>query len=82
MEKWVIDRFEDNGWTVLDCINREDTKDIPRSELPKGAREGQVLFFENDAWVIDHEETASRRAMIRDRFAKLKQKSLDRRQRG
>ena len=42
MYRYVIDRFEDNGWAVLE---REDGErfDVPRFWLPFGAKEGDVL---------------------------------------
>ena len=76
--KWVIDRFEEE-WAILECIDKDETRDIPRGELPKGAREGQVLLFDGDTWVIDHAQTAARRAMIMEKFARLKKKSSERR---
>jgi hypothetical protein len=39
---YLIDRFEDNGWTVLETDDRE-TIDVPRSHLPPEAREGDAL---------------------------------------
>ncbi len=40
--QYVIDRFEDNGWAVLE---RDDgqTFNVPLEWLPEGAQEGHVL---------------------------------------
>jgi hypothetical protein len=42
---YVLDRFEDNGWAVLE---REDgeTFNIPKAWVPSNAREGDVLVVE------------------------------------
>jgi CHASE2 domain-containing sensor protein len=51
--RYTIDRFEDNGWAVLE---REDglTFDIPQEWLPEEAQEGHVLRV-----AIDPESKAS-----------------------
>ena len=64
---YVIDRFEDNGWTVLE---REDsvTFNVPRGWLPEEAQEGHVLTLELDTegkesrlhFTLDEQETARR----------------------
>lgn len=65
---YTIDRFEDNGWAVLE---REDgeTFNVPRDWLPTGAEEGAVLSLELSAeakvstvnFDLDDEATAWRR---------------------
>lgn len=60
MEYLCIDRFEG------DCAvcEREDgtMKELPRTALPKGAREGDILAeYPNGRLVHDHAETQRRR---------------------
>jgi hypothetical protein len=45
--RYAIDRFEDNGWAVLE---RDDglTFNIPQAWLPEEAQEGHVLRVEID----------------------------------
>lgn len=42
MPYFTIDRFEDNGWAVLERED-EETFNVPKDWLPKGASEGDVL---------------------------------------
>lgn len=71
---WVIDRIED-GIAVLENAETGETLERPKKELPKGAKEGQVLTdggVDGGALTIDREETAARAARIRERFERLK----------
>ena len=52
----IIDRFE-GDYAVIEINGR--TVDIPRSELPAGAKEGVALRL-----VIDADDTASRKKRI------------------
>jgi len=64
---YVIDRFEDNDWTILE---REDgqTFNVPTGWLPDEAQEGHALALELETegkesrlrFVLDEEETAKR----------------------
>ena len=70
--KWVIDRFEED-WAVLERSDiQAEMEEIPRSLMPKGAREGTTVCLEDGAWVIDHEDTATRKKDILTRWEKLK----------
>jgi hypothetical protein len=84
--RWVIDGIED-GIAVLESIEAAETAgaddapempetlECPKRELPKGAREGQVLTDDGIAGGplrIDREATAARAARIRERFERLK----------
>jgi len=73
MKKWVIDRFEED-WAVLECcdIPNPEPEDFPRSQMPKGAKEGTTVYLKDGAWCIDHEDTAKRKKNILDRWEKLK----------
>lgn len=55
----VIDRFE--GDTAV--VEKDDRTliDIPRSRIPEGAREGDVLLIEEDSITVDRDETAKRK---------------------
>lgn len=61
---WVIDRFE--GETAV-CQNDAKTmRNIPRSALPPGMKEGDVLVQEGTAYRPDPAETARRNQAVRD----------------
>ena len=63
MKKLAIDRFEEQ-WAILEDDEGRLTR-VERSRLPDGARQGDVLSAEGDAYTVDAEETAARRARIR-----------------
>jgi hypothetical protein len=72
--QWVIDRIE-GGIAVLESAETDETVERPKKDLPKGAKEGQVLTDDGSAGGalrIDLEETAARAARIRERFERLK----------
>lgn len=62
MEYLSIDRIVDS--TAV--CEKEDmsTVSIPLSSLPKGAKEGSVLAFENGVYTIDKEEEKRRKERI------------------
>lgn len=54
----IIDRFEGE---IAVCEQDDRSRiEIPRSELPENACEGDVLVREN-GWQIDHDATEARR---------------------
>ena len=70
---WVIDRFEEN-LAVLE--NTESLEHIvcPVEDLPKGVKEGSVLYKEGERFLQDSEETAVRSRRIREKMERLKKK--------
>jgi len=69
--QWIIDRIEDGKIAVLENPDTEETKELPRAKLPKGAKEGHVLIEDGDGLRIDQAETDARKARIRERFKAL-----------
>lgn len=55
--KWIIDRFEGDK-AVIESADQSHF-DLPRSALPEGAKEGDVI-----ALTIDADETSARRKKI------------------
>jgi hypothetical protein len=85
-ERYVIDRFEDNGWAVLEHPDGSSFN-VPVYWLPEAAMEGDVLKVETDLahtlhdpnpemsgvyFVIDREETERRRQAARDLRSRLR----------
>lgn len=67
--RYIIDRI--SGELVI-CENEEgDTVKLNPSELPKGAKEGDLLFKEGDAWYIDEKESSKRRRIMADKLNRL-----------
>ena len=63
----IIDRFEES-WTILELPDGT-TFNFPRSLIPEGAKEGDVLYFEIS---IDEEATRKRRKHIQELLDDLK----------
>ncbi len=63
----IIDRFEES-WAVLELPDGT-TFNFPRSLLPEGAKEGDILYFEVS---IDEEATRKRREHVQELLDDLK----------
>jgi pyruvate kinase len=62
--KVIIDRFE-GEYAVCEKEDRE-MMDIKRDSLPKEAKEGDVLYIEDDKIIVDVEETEKRKKEIEE----------------
>jgi len=71
---WVIDRIEE-GIAVLENTDSREILELPRTDLPKGCREGHVLKKEGDCFYADPEGTANRVKNIQNKFDRLKAKA-------
>lgn len=68
MDQVTLERFEDNGWAILERADGE-TFNVPKGWIPQSAKEGDVLTLELNAYAesskialrVDREETARRR---------------------
>lgn len=68
---YTLDRFEGN-FAVLENRNTKEMTDIPISNIPFNAKEGDILKLSNGSYVIDYEETGIVSDRIRDRMDNLK----------
>jgi hypothetical protein len=68
--KWVVDRFE-GASAVCQHAETKEMRDVPRTELPEGVREGSVLVLEKDSWVLDEEDAKARSERIRKKMDDL-----------
>jgi len=68
---YIIDRFE-NEFAVVET--NDGIKNIPRSELPPDAAEGDVIVLTGGLYTVDKQATKSRRESVHSRFDKLKRK--------
>ena len=64
----TIDRFE-KDLAVLVVEPEQTVVNVPRSDLPQGASQGDVVRLEG---TVDREETDRRRAEVQDQIARLK----------
>lgn len=67
--KYTIDRI--SGEIAVCEDDNGDSVKLKASELPKGAREGDILFKENDVWCIDVKESSERRRVMSDKLNRL-----------
>ena len=70
--KAIIDRFEDNNLAVLELDNQPGNMlTVSVDELPRNARQGDALYYQNGVWAIAEEETAQRQNDINELFNSL-----------
>lgn len=68
---YTLDRFEGN-FAVLENRNTKEITDIPISNIPFDAKEGDILKLFNGSYVIDYEETSIVSDRIRNKMDNLK----------
>ena len=68
--RYVIDRIVE-GIAVCECLDDETTIELTRKQLPKGAREGDVMVRDGDSFTLDRAATKQRRADLQVRLSKL-----------
>ena len=68
MKKYIVDRFE-GEFAVLEKADGT-TIDVTKSEIPN-AKEGDVIIFNDGAYIIDEAETQKRKEMIAEKMKKL-----------
>ena len=69
---YIVDRIENN----IAVLENKDTKEIiniPLNSLPTNLKEGNVLRYENNTYILDADEEEKRRQAILEKFNKLKQ---------
>ena len=61
MQKYIIDRFEED-FAVCENYDTEEIIDILKEKLPNDAKEGDIIFKDdNENFCIDYEETRLRK---------------------
>ncbi len=68
--KAVIDGFEGDK-ARLEVIGSRERRVVSRAELPRDAREGDVVDDASGSWELDIEETTRRRKLAADLVASL-----------
>ena len=71
--KYAIDRIEENI-AILEDINTKEKLEINVNELPKEIKEGSILLFKDNKYILDKNEEEQRRTIILEKFNKLKRK--------
>ena len=68
---YTLDRFEGN-FAVLENRTTKELTDIPISNIPSNAKEGDILKLSNGSYVVDYEETRTVSDKIREKMDNLK----------
>ena len=68
---YTLDRFEGN-FAVLENRNTKEMTDIPISNIPSNAKEGDILKLSNGSYVVDYEETRTVSDKISKKMNNLK----------
>lgn len=70
--KAIIDRFEDNNLAVLELDDQPGNMlTVSINELPSNACQGDVLFYQDDTWILAEEEAIQRQNDIDALFNSL-----------
>ena len=70
---YIVDRIEDNI-AVLENKETNEIINIDISILPTNLKEGNVLRYENNTYILDNDEEEKRRQLLLEKFNKLKNK--------
>lgn len=68
--RYVVDRVEEDI-AVLECISNKEKKEVNKSILPEDIRDGSIVIFNNDKYILDKSFEEERRESIRNKFNKL-----------
>jgi len=68
---FTLDRFEGN-FAILENRTTKEMTDIPISNIPSNAKEGDILKLSNGSYVVDYEETRTVSNKIREKMNNLK----------
>ena len=70
---YIVDRIENN----IAVLENKDTNKIINIDiklLPTNLKEGNVLRYENNTYILDNDEEDKRRQLLLEKFNKLKNK--------
>ncbi len=69
--KYIIDHFEDE-YAILENTKTKKIEQIKKSCLPSPIKEGTIITWDGENYIIDEEETDKKRQEILNKFQKLK----------
>ena len=73
--KYVVDRIEEDI-VVLENLETREITNIKISELDFKVREGNILSYENNKYILDLNTEKLRKEKLRNRFNKLKKRDF------
>lgn len=71
--KFAIDQINDEI-AVLENLETAEKKELNLNELPPNIKEGTILVYTNDEYIVDEITENIRRKIISARFNRLKKK--------
>ena len=70
---YIVDRIEEN-LVILESINIKRTEEIEIDKFPKNIKEGDIVDYIDNKYIINKEKTIETKNNIRNRFNRLKNK--------
>jgi len=74
--KGIVDRLE-NSKVVVEIEDEKKMKVFDRKLFPEKLKEGDVVIFKDDKFIIDKKETEKRKEYIESLFRRLIDKGMD-----
>lgn len=74
--KGIVDRFEGSK-VVVEMEDGKKMETFDRKLFPENLREGDVVIFKNDRFIVDEMATEKRKAYIENLFKRLIDKGMD-----
>ena len=71
--KYVVDRIEEDK-VVLEDLSNKEQKIISLTDFNFKVREGNIISFEDNEYILDLNTEKIRREKLRNRFNKLKKR--------
>lgn len=71
--KYVIDRIEEDN-IILENLSTKEIKVIKLTELDFKVKEGNIISYDNNKYILDLNTEKVRREKLRNRFNKLKKR--------
>ena len=68
---YSIDKIEDNI-VLLENINNKEKNEVDKSLLPNEIKEGNIIKYENDSYILDKETEEKRRKELEEKLSRLK----------
>lgn len=74
--KGIVDRFEGSK-VVVEMEDGKKMETFDRKLFPDSLKEGDVVIFKDDRFVVDELETEKRKAYMENLFKRLTDKGMD-----
>ena len=70
---YIVDRIEEN-LVILESINKKRTEEIEIDKFPENIKEGDIIDYIDNKYIINEQKTLETKNNIRNRFNRLKNK--------